>query len=101
MCHIAKTHVCVPPVLDNLSPEASCQFPESHPIDVARLLETGIQEDDRTVPVQLGCVIADALAFTLIKGTVHFNSTSSCDKCATRAQWMYSRHSDNEAAAAE
>ena len=103
LCAIQLQPPCVFPLSLTIGPPKppSASFLTDTLIDVVRLLANGIQVDDRTIPVELKCVVADAPARALIKGTVQFNSASGCDKCATRAQWTYSRDSDNEAAAAE
>ena len=103
LCAIQLQPQCVFPISLTIGPPKppSANFLSDSLDEFRQVMETGIEADDRTVPIALRCVIADAPARALIKGTVQFNSASGCDKCATKAEWTYSRDSDNEAAAVE
>lgn len=103
MCAIQLEPMFVFPLALSLGPPKppSAAFLTDTLASFNHVLQDGIEVDGRIVPLDLRCVIADAPARAMIKGTVQFNSTSGCDKCSTRSVWTYSRDSDNEAAAVE
>ena len=56
--------------------------------DLNHLLERGLNVGGRVIPVELRCVVCDAPARALIKGTKLYSGYFGCDKCAQKGLWL-------------
>ena len=56
--------------------------------DLNHLLEHGLNVEGKVIPVVLRCIVCDAPARALIKGTKLYSGYYGCDKCAQKGEWL-------------
>ncbi|CAB4028785.1 Hypothetical predicted protein [Paramuricea clavata] len=56
--------------------------------DLDNILKDGVQDGDRVLSVSLRCVVCDAPARALVKGTKLCSGYFGCDKCAQKGLWV-------------
>ncbi|CAB4020480.1 Hypothetical predicted protein, partial [Paramuricea clavata] len=56
--------------------------------DLNLLLEHGLVIGERVIPISFRCVMCDAPAKALVKGTKLYSGYFGCDKCAQKGQWF-------------
>ena len=56
--------------------------------DLEYVLQHGLQFGDRTLSVTLRCIVCDAPARAMVKGTKLYSGYFGCDKCCQRGRWI-------------
>ncbi|CAB4005638.1 Hypothetical predicted protein [Paramuricea clavata] len=56
--------------------------------DLEYVLQHGLQFGGRTLSVTLRCIVCDAPAQALVKGTKLYSGYFGCDKCCQRGKWI-------------
>ena len=56
--------------------------------DLNNVLENGVQDGERILSVTIRCVVCDAPARALVKGTKLCSGYYGCDKCAQKGMWV-------------
>ena len=91
LCAIANIEpiVVFPVVLSyGSSKPKDLEFLEDVVQDLAHILEHGLKDGDRVLQVTLRCVVCDAPARALVKGTKLCSGYFECDKCAQEGMWI-------------
>ena len=64
------------------------EFLEDVVKDLDHILSDGLQDENRVLSVTLRCVVCDAPARALVKGTKLCSGYFGCDKCAQKGIWV-------------
>ena len=56
--------------------------------DLNNILESGVQDGERVLSVTVRCIVCDAPARALVKGTKLCSGYFGCDKCAQKGIWV-------------
>ena len=64
------------------------EFLEDVVKDLGHILSDGLQDENRVLSVTLRCVVCDAPARALVKGTKLCSGYFGCDKCAQKGIWV-------------
>ena len=90
LCAIANVEpiVVFPVVLTyGSSKPKDLEFLEDIVKDLGHILEHGLQDGDRVLQISLRCVVCDAPARALVRGTKLCSGYFGCDKCAQKGVW--------------
>ena len=52
------------------------------------ILESGLKDGERVLPVSIRCIVCDAPARALVKGTKLCSDYFGCDKCTQKGMWV-------------
>ena len=56
--------------------------------DLNVLLNDGLDIGERVIPISIRCIVCDAPAKALVKGTKLYSGYFGCDKCCQRGEWF-------------
>ena len=56
--------------------------------ELNEILVDGLVDGEKTYEIKVKCVVCDAPAKAMVKGTKQFSGYYGCDKCAQRGEWM-------------
>jgi hypothetical protein len=56
--------------------------------DLNYFLESGVQDGEKILSITIRCVVCDAPARALLKGTKLCSGYFGCDKCAQKGMWL-------------
>ncbi len=56
--------------------------------DLNVLLNDGLDIGERVIPISIRCIVCDAPAKALVKGTKLYSGYFGCDKCCQRGEWL-------------
>ena len=90
LCAIANVEpiVVFPVVLTcGSSKPKDLEFLEDIVKDLGHILQHGLQDGDQVLQISLRCVVCDAPARALVRGTKLCSGYFGCDKCAQKGVW--------------